>query len=133
VPRTIGDVILEVDDHHTNSFTGWGVKAVDGVSFALRQGRRWGSWASRCGKTMTALSVGVPARRPHRQGVDQAPGENLSRSPNGDAQDPRPAHPMILQDPQTPSTLFTVGNQLIEAIKILTKTAPTWCSGRSTA
>ena len=37
--RQIGDVILEVEDLHTYCFTRFGtVKAVDGLSFNLRQG-----------------------------------------------------------------------------------------------
>ena len=37
--RQIGDVVLEVEDLHTYCFTRFGtVKAVDGVSFNLRQG-----------------------------------------------------------------------------------------------
>ena len=39
--RKIGDVILEVEDLHTYCFSRFGtVKAVDGVSFNLRQGER---------------------------------------------------------------------------------------------
>jgi len=45
--RHIGDVILEVEDLHTYFFTRLGVvKAVDGVSFSLRQGETLGLWAS---------------------------------------------------------------------------------------
>ena len=41
--RRIGDVVLEVEDLHTYCFTRWGVvKAVDGVSFSLRQGEALG-------------------------------------------------------------------------------------------
>ena len=59
MPRQIGDVILEVEDLHTYCFTRWGVvKAVDGVSFSLRQGEALGIVGeSGCGKTMTALSL----------------------------------------------------------------------------
>src|SRR3989441_8951589 len=57
--RQIGDVILEVEDLHTYCFTRWGVvKAVDGVSFSLRQGETLGIVGeSGSGKTMTALSL----------------------------------------------------------------------------
>ena len=41
--KQIGDVILEVEDLHTYCFTRWGVvKAVDGVSFSVRQGEALG-------------------------------------------------------------------------------------------
>ena len=57
--RAIGDVVLQVEDLHTYCFTRWGVvKAVDGVSFSLRQGETLGIVGeSGCGKTMTALSL----------------------------------------------------------------------------
>jgi oligopeptide/dipeptide ABC transporter ATP-binding protein len=43
MPRQIGDVILEVEDLHTYCFTRGGVvKAVDGVSFSLREGETLG-------------------------------------------------------------------------------------------
>jgi ABC-type dipeptide/oligopeptide/nickel transport system ATPase component len=55
----IGDVVLRVEDLHTYCLTRWGVvKAVDGVSFPLRQGETLGIVGeSGCGKTMTALSL----------------------------------------------------------------------------
>ena len=53
------DVILEVKDLRTHFFTRASVvKAVDGVSFNLRQGETLGIVGeSACGKTMTALSL----------------------------------------------------------------------------
>src|SRR5918998_5967541 len=59
MPRQIGDIVLEVHDLHTHIFTRWGVvRAVDGVSFYLRQGETLGIVGeSGCGKTMTALSL----------------------------------------------------------------------------
>ncbi len=57
--RQIGDVILEVEDLHTYCFSRFGtVKAVDGVSFNLRQGEALAIVGeSGSGKTMTALSL----------------------------------------------------------------------------
>jgi len=57
--RQIGDVILEVEDLHTYCFTRFGtVKAVDGVSFNLRQGEALAIVGeSGSGKSMTALSL----------------------------------------------------------------------------
>jgi len=53
------DVILQVNDLHTYFFNRRGVtKAVDGITFTLRQGETLGIVGeSGCGKTMTALSL----------------------------------------------------------------------------
>ena len=80
--RHIGDVVLEVEDLHTYFFTRLGVvKAVDGVSFSLRQGETLGIVGeSGCGKTMTALSLLRLVPRPGArivQGRILLQGENL--------------------------------------------------------
>ncbi len=125
MPRKIGDVILEVEDLHTYCFTRWGVvKAVDGVSFSLRQGEALGIVGeSGCGKTMTALSLLRLVPRPAARivkGVDPLEGENLLEKSEREMRSIRGRRiSMILQDPQTSlNPVFTVGNQLIEAIKI---------------
>jgi oligopeptide/dipeptide ABC transporter ATP-binding protein len=123
--RHIGDVVLEVEDLHTYFFTRLGVvKAVDGVSFSLRQGETLGIVGeSGCGKTMTALSllrlVPQPAAR-IVQGKILLQGENLlDKSENEMRQIRGRRISMILQDPQTSlNPVFTIGNQLIEALKI---------------
>jgi oligopeptide/dipeptide ABC transporter ATP-binding protein len=125
VPRRIGDVILEVEDLHTYCFTRWGVvKAVDGVSFSLRQGEALGIVGeSGCGKTMTALSLLRLVPRPAARivkGAIRLQGENLLDKTEKEMRSIRGRRiSMILQDPQTSlNPVFTVGNQLIEAIKI---------------
>src|SRR3989454_6399144 len=123
--RQIGDVILEVEDLHTYCFTRWGVvKAVDGVSFSLREGETLGIVGeSGCGKTMTALSLLRLQPRPVARivrGVIRLQGENLLEKTEREMRRVRGRRiSMILQDPQTSlNPVFTIGNQLIEAIKI---------------
>jgi len=125
VPRRIGDVILEVEDLHTYCFTRWGVvKAVDGVSLSLRQGEALGIVGeSGCGKTMTALSLLRLVPRPAARivkGAIRLAGENLLEKSEKQMRTIRGRRiSMILQDPHTSlNPVFTVGNQLIEAIKI---------------
>ena len=123
--RRIGDVILAVDDLHTYCFTSYGVvKAVDGVSFSLRQGETLGIVGeSGSGKTMTALSLLRLAPRPTARivkGSIRLGGEELLTKSEREMRAIRGRRiSMILQDPQTSlNPVFTIGNQLIEAIKI---------------
>src|SRR5919109_200763 len=125
MPRQIGDVILEVEDLHTYLFTRWGtVKAVDGVSFSLREGETLGIVGeSGCGKTMTALSLLKLLPRPAARivkGSIKLAGEDLVPKSEREMRDIRGRRiSMILQDPQTSlNPVFTIGNQLIEGIKI---------------
>jgi oligopeptide/dipeptide ABC transporter ATP-binding protein len=125
VTRTIGDVILEVEDLHTHLFTRWGtVKAVDGVSFYLREGEALGVVGeSGCGKTMTALSLLRLVPRPAARivkGAIRLGGENLLDKTEREMRAIRGRRiSMILQDPQTSlNPVFTIGNQLVEAVKI---------------
>jgi oligopeptide/dipeptide ABC transporter ATP-binding protein len=125
MPRRIGDVILEVHDLHTHIFTRWGVvRAVDGVSFYLRQGETLGIVGeSGSGKTMTALSLLRLLPRPGGrivQGKILLEGENLLEKSESEMRQIRGRKiSMILQDPQTSlNPVFTVGNQIIEAIRI---------------
>jgi oligopeptide/dipeptide ABC transporter ATP-binding protein len=125
MPRQIGDVILEVHDLHTHIFTRWGVvRAVDGVSFYLRQGATLGIVGqSGCGKTMTALTLLRLVPRPGGrivQGKILLEGENLLEKSDNEMRHIRGRRiSMILQDPQTSlNPVFSIGNQLIEAIRI---------------
>jgi oligopeptide/dipeptide ABC transporter ATP-binding protein len=124
MPRQIGDVILEVEDLHTYVFTRYGVvKAVDGVSFSLRRGETLGIVGeSGCGKTMTALSLLRLVPRPAARivkGSIRLEGEDLMHKTEREMRGVRGRRiSMILQDPQTSlNPVFTIGNQLIEAIK----------------
>ena len=117
------DVVLEVNDLHTYFFNRRGVtKAVDGVSFTLRQGETLGIVGeSGCGKTMTALSllrlVPKPAAR-IVSGEIILDGEDLVKISDREMREVRGRKiSMILQDPQTSlNPVFTIGNQLAEAL-----------------
>ena len=123
--RQVGDVVLQVEDLRTYCFTRWGVvKAVDGVSFALRQGETLGIVGeSGCGKSMTALSLLRLVPRPVARIVSGRvllQGENLFDKSEREMRQIRGRRlSMILQDPQTSlNPVFTVGDQLLEAIQI---------------
>ena len=117
--------ILEVKDLKTHFFTRRGVvKAVDGVSFQLKEGETLGLVGeSGCGKSVTCFSVIGLVEKPagrivggeilfnredlllkSEKEMDQIRGEQIS---------------MILQDPMTSlNPLFTIGYQVAEPIKI---------------
>ena len=118
-----GDVVLDVRDLHTYFFNRRGVtKAVDGVSFTLREGETLGIVGeSGCGKTMTARSllriIPKPAAR-IVSGEVILDGENLVSLSDEEMRQVRGSKiAMIFQDPQTSlNPVFTVGNQVIEAL-----------------
>jgi oligopeptide/dipeptide ABC transporter ATP-binding protein len=123
--RRIGDVILEVEDLHTYCFSRFGtVKAVDGVSFNLREGEALAIVGeSGSGKTMTALSLLRLQPRPAARivkGSIRLEGEDLVQKTEKEMRDVRGKRiSMILQDPQTSlNPVFTVGSQLLEAIRM---------------
>jgi oligopeptide/dipeptide ABC transporter ATP-binding protein len=117
--------ILEVKDLKTHFFTRRGVvKAVDGVSFQLKEGETLGLVGeSGCGKSVTCFSVIGLVEKPagrivggeilfnredlllkSEKEMDQIRGEKIS---------------MILQDPMTSlNPLFTIGYQVAEPIRI---------------
>ncbi len=122
--RRIGGVVLEVEDLHTYCFTRFGtVKAVDGVSFSLRQGEALAIVGeSGSGKTMTALSLlqlqPKPAARIVKGSIRLEGEELLDKSEQEMRQIRGRRISMILQDPQTSlNPVFTVGNQVMEAIQ----------------
>ena len=122
---TTGDVILEVNDLRTYFFTRTAVvKAVDGVSFKLRQGETLGIVGeSGCGKTVTALSLLRLVPKPTGRivgGEILLNGEDLLQKSDQEMRLVRGRQiSMILQDPQTSlNPVFTIGNQLMESLTL---------------
>ncbi len=118
-----GSVILDVEDLHTYFFNrGSIVKAVDGVSFFLRQGETLGIVGeSGCGKTMTALSLLRLVPQPAGKivsGQIRLNGDDILQKSEDEMRQIRGRQiSMILQDPQTSlNPVFTIGNQLMEAL-----------------
>jgi oligopeptide/dipeptide ABC transporter ATP-binding protein len=116
---------LEVKNLKTYFFTRWGtVKAVDGVSFCLKEGETLGLVGeSGCGKSITCLSILRLVPQPAGRivgGEILFQGEDLLKKSEREMREIRGAKiSMILQDPMTSlNPVFTIGNQLTEAIKI---------------
>jgi len=122
---TSKDTVLEVNDLHTYFFNRRGItKAVDGVSFSLKEGETLGIVGeSGCGKTMTALSllglIPKPAAR-IVSGEILLDGEDLVQKSAKEMQEIRGKKiSMILQDPQTSlNPVFSIGNQVMEALGV---------------
>ena len=117
-----GNVVLDVQDLQTHLFTRWGVtRAVDGVSFRIREGETLGLVGeSGSGKSMTALSLLrlLPEAARIVGGRILLDGDDIVRMRMSDVRQMR-GHKvsMILQDPQTAlNPVFTVGDQLMESI-----------------
>jgi len=117
--------LLKVSNLKTYFFTNYGiVKAVDGVSFNVKSGETFGIVGeSGCGKTITALSIMRLIPEPPGRIVEGEiilEGEDLLKRSLKDMRQIRGKKiSMILQDPMTSlNPVFTVGNQLAEAIKI---------------
>ncbi len=120
-----GAVLLDVRDLRTYLYTRWGlVRAVDGVSFTVREGETLGLVGeSGSGKTMTALSVLRLLPEPAGRTVGGQillEGEDLLRKSEREMRKVRGRRiAMILQDPQTSlNPVFTVGDQLVEALRL---------------
>ncbi len=119
------DTVLEVNDLHTYFFNRRGItKAVDGVSFSLKEGETLGIVGeSGCGKTMTALSllglVPKPAAR-IVSGEIILDGEDLVQKSEKEMRQIRGRKiSMILQDPQTSlNPVFSIGSQVMEALGV---------------
>jgi len=117
--------VLEIEDLKTHFFTPAGVvKAVDGVSYAVRGGETLGVVGeSGCGKSVTALSVlRLVANPPGRivGGRVRLEGRNLLDLDEGEMEQIRGnAISMIFQEPMTSlNPLFSVGHQIAEAIAV---------------
>jgi len=117
--------ILEIDDLRTHFFTAGGVvRAVDGVSYAVRAGEILGVVGeSGCGKSVTALSVlRLVADPPGRivGGRIRFEAVDLLGLTEGEMEDIRGNDiSMIFQEPMTSlNPLMTVGRQIAEAIAL---------------
>ncbi|HEX9976129.1 MAG TPA: ABC transporter ATP-binding protein [Dehalococcoidales bacterium] len=118
-------VLLRVEDLHTFFFTRKGVvKAVDGVSFYVREGETFGLVGeSACGKTVTALSIMRLLPEPAGQivgGKIILDGTNLLELHKNEMRKYRgKVISMILQDPMTSlNPVYTVGDQIAESVRL---------------
>src|SRR3984893_2071627 len=116
--------LLEVNNLRTYFFTRGGVvKAVDDVSFTIKQGETLGVVGeSGCGKSVTALSVMRLVANPPGKivaGEINFNGENILEKNLNELTDLRGSKiSMIFQDPMTSlNPVFTVGYQIAETVK----------------
>ena len=120
---------LEIDDLHTHFFTDVGVvKAVDGVSFEVPQGKTVGVVGeSGCGKSVTSLSVMQLLQRPQGQIVSGNIRINLGDKAYDITKTPIEAMQklrgnfisMIFQEPMTSlNPVFKIGAQVDEVIEL---------------
>ena len=117
--------ILQIEDLKTYFFTAIGtVRAVDGVSYALKSGETLGVVGeSGCGKSVTALSIlRLIANPPGRivGGAIRFEGRNLLELSESEMERIRGNDiSMIFQEPMTSlNPLYTVGRQISEAIAL---------------
>ena len=120
--------VLEVKNLQTYFFTRRGVsKAVDGVSFNVREGETLGLVGeSGCGKSMTCLSILGLVPQPAGKIVGGEiifEGEDLLKKSQREMRKIRGGRTsMILQDPMTAlNPVFSIGNQVIESLKLHNK------------
>ncbi|MBP1969426.1 peptide/nickel transport system ATP-binding protein [Virgibacillus natechei] len=119
------DVVLELNDLHTHFFTDAGeIPAVDGVSINVHKGEVVGIVGeSGCGKSVTSLSIMHLVPRPPGRIVNgeiNFKGENLAHATEARMKKIRGNEiSMIFQEPMTSlDPLFTIGNQMGEAIRL---------------
>ncbi|KDE50301.1 MULTISPECIES: ABC transporter ATP-binding protein [unclassified Geobacillus] len=121
-------ILLEVRGLRTSFFTDDGeIPAVDGVDFSIREGEVLGIVGeSGCGKSVTSLSImGLLPKGIGKVvgGEIWFKGENLIEVSERRMKQIRGNEiAMIFQEPMTSlNPLFTIGNQLVEAIRLHTK------------
>ena len=118
--------LLKVSDLHTSFFTPAGeVRAVNGVSFSLEKGKVLGIVGeSGSGKSVTAYSIMQILANPGRivSGSIKFNGEELVGASKDTMRSIRGNKiSIIFQDPMTSlNPVFTIGNQLVEAIMLHT-------------
>ncbi len=122
--------VVEFDNVHTYFFTDIGtVKAVDGVSFEVPQGKTVGIVGeSGCGKSVTSLSLMQLVQRPQGQTVEgeirfnvgDGKAINVVNAPETTMQHLRGNEmAMIFQEPMTSlNPVFRIGDQVDEIIKL---------------
>jgi oligopeptide/dipeptide ABC transporter ATP-binding protein len=121
----MSEIVIQVEDLHTSFFTRAGeVKAVDGVSFFVREAETFGLVGeSACGKTVTGLSLLRLLPEPAGKIVGGKiifEGRNLLELTKKQMRAYRGKMiSMILQDPMTSlNPVFTVGNQIGESVRL---------------
>lgn len=119
--------VLKIEDLRTHFFTGEGVaRAVDGVSVSVGKNRTLGLVGeSGCGKSVTALSILRLIPSPPGKIVDgkiTLSGKDILSLPEVQMRDIRgKLASMIFQEPMTSlNPVFTIGTQIIEAVRIHT-------------
>jgi oligopeptide/dipeptide ABC transporter ATP-binding protein len=120
-----GNIVLQVEDLHTSFFTRAGeVKAVDGVSFFVREAETFGIVGeSGCGKSVTGLSILRLLPEPAGQivgGKIIMEGKNLLELSKSHMRAYRGKMiSMILQDPMSSlNPVYTVGDQIGESVRL---------------
>ena len=130
-PRVVGSAVqapqtvLQLEDLQTHFFTPVGVvRAVDGVSYALKSGETLGVVGeSGCGKSVSALSIlRLVANPPGRivGGTIRFEGRNLLELSEPEMERIRGNEiSMVFQEPMTSlNPLYTVGKQIAEAVAL---------------
>jgi oligopeptide/dipeptide ABC transporter ATP-binding protein len=121
----MSEIVIQVEDLHTSFFTRAGeVKAVDGISFFVREAETFGLVGeSACGKTVTGLSILRLLPEPAGQVVGGRiifEGRNLLDLSKKQMRAYRGNKiAMILQDPMTSlNPVYTIGDQIAESVRL---------------